>query len=147
MNNLKTFLPAAAFITACLGGGTTGFAEQNNSITAQLNQSMIQSGEIDEPISSASQPTAGAAPASLPEYLHSQITTANQAFETAAISSESQLPKNVIEYKQFFLTIAPHVSFGIHDILDLEISPEVTLIWEKTHFKKAFEQNSVITMD
>ncbi len=71
---------------------------------------------------------------SLPALSHhfkELIENADHAFSAQTASPEAC----EWEFKEFFLNIAPHVSFGISGgisgVLDLTISPDVVLIWEK----------------
>jgi len=57
------------------------------------------------------------------EYLSQHINEADQAFQ--ASSGE-------LECKRFFMGFSASGSVGVSGVLDLEVSPEVTLIWEKS---------------
>lgn len=66
-------------------------------------------------------------------YIQNQITVTHQAFEQACSEEvQTQSESSVAELKQLFLTLSPHVSFGIKDVLDVEVAPEITLVWEKS---------------
>jgi hypothetical protein len=70
----------------------------------------------------------------LATHLSSLITQTNEAFDQAC-AAQSALPSESepeVEFRQFFLTIAPQASFGLSGTLDLEVSPEVSFVWEKT---------------
>lgn len=70
----------------------------------------------------------------LDNYLSTEITRINQAFNEAS-AEQSVLPQEgaeSVELRQLFLTIGPKASFGLSSVLDVEISPEVTFVWEKT---------------
>jgi hypothetical protein len=70
----------------------------------------------------------------LATHLSSLITQTNEAFDQACAAQSALPPESEpeVEFRQFFLTIAPQASFGLSGTLDLEVSPEVTFVWEKT---------------
>ena len=70
------------------------------------------------------------------EHLSSTIETASRAFSLAYLAQgKTSTEQDEWEFKDFFLTIAPKVTFGIRDVVDIEISPSITLIWEKSKFE------------
>lgn len=69
----------------------------------------------------------------LTEALRSQILSANQSFQLACqTQGMEEREEDSIELKRFFLGLTATGTFGIQNVLDLSVSPEITLIWEKT---------------
>ena len=67
----------------------------------------------------------------LSEHLLSKVTSTNDAFLNAVSSSEEDKTQvDSIELKQFFLTLTATASFGMSKVVDLQVSPEITFIWE-----------------
>jgi hypothetical protein len=73
----------------------------------------------------------------LAQHLSQKIALADQAFakacaaRTQAVSAPAPTAGG-IEFRQYFLGFAPSVNFGLSGVLNLEIAPEVTLVWQKT---------------
>jgi hypothetical protein len=63
------------------------------------------------------------------DYFANTLTRADDAFRASAPVNDAQSP---VVFKQFFLGLAPSVTFGINDVLGVQVTPEVTFIWEKT---------------
>ncbi|MGK5088169.1 hypothetical protein WDW86_11475 [Bdellovibrionota bacterium FG-2] len=63
----------------------------------------------------------------LSSHFNEIIENADHAFSTQSSSQQAC----DWEFKAFYLNIAPHISFGISGVLDLTISPDIVLIWEK----------------
>jgi hypothetical protein len=62
----------------------------------------------------------------------SQISGANEAFEQSCRDQERAGTPEFAELKRFWLGLAPSVSFGLSGVLNLTVTPELTLVWEKT---------------
>ena len=67
------------------------------------------------------------------DHLASKFQQADQiAGLISANSSQASDDDSVVEFKQFFLGLAPSATFGINSVLDLQVAPEITFTWEKT---------------
>jgi len=78
-------------------------------------------------------PSAQAQPISkLMSHFEDEITRTDLAVEKAtALSQGEKEGQDEWEFSLFSIGIAPYVSVGIHDIVELQIQPEITMIWEK----------------
>ncbi len=76
----------------------------------------------------------GASNRDLSAHIDSVVTKANQAFnqDCEEQATAGTFRGDSIEFRQFFLGIAPNVSIGLSGVLNLQISPEITFIWAKT---------------
>lgn len=85
-------------------------------------------------------PAFAANEAGLRDHLAKKIVAADQAFQDACQPGNHEGPDlpppegacGGIEFKQFFLGLGATASFGVSDVLDLDVSPEVTFVWEKS---------------
>ncbi len=68
----------------------------------------------------------------LGDFLSQTLARTDDAFQAAAAAPAEPAAPGVV-FKQFFLGIAPKVSFGLSEVLDFEVSPDVTFVWEKTN--------------
>ena len=70
----------------------------------------------------------------LASHLTSKILAVDHAFTQASQEQRRVAPSpagSEVEFKQFFLGFAATASFGIPNVLDIAISPEITFIWER----------------
>ncbi|HEY8278612.1 MAG TPA: hypothetical protein VIH99_03245 [Bdellovibrionota bacterium] len=65
----------------------------------------------------------------LAEHMQKQIALANEAFATSKGGDFGPLP---FDLNRILLGLAPSASFGINNVLNLTVAPEITLVWEKT---------------
>ncbi len=72
----------------------------------------------------------------LDDYLAQTVTSADSAFEQAMQKNAGENSNDPAEsgliYKQFFLGLVPNATFGVSKVLNVQVSPEITFIWEKT---------------
>jgi len=72
----------------------------------------------------------------LADHISNKIQVANRAFQKVAVLMDQDQNQNIkasdIEFKQFFLGLAPTGSFGINSVVSLQVAPEITFVWEKT---------------